>query len=175
MILAILTGLGGVLWALYYLNRDGFDFAALNPFLWKRRAHWKQQYGKLPIFCLTAPIDVAAVLLLAVAKETGEISLEEKNTIKDLMISELKRSRKEADELFVLATHLLNEHGSIIGKVGDILQGCKATFSPEQIQSLGDLLTTVAHVAGDPSERQQTILSEFAGAFHAPSSSDNWA
>jgi len=165
ILLALLSGLGGVIWAIYYLDRTGFDFASLNPFLWMRRAHWKRQYEKDPLFSLNSPLEVACVLLLGVAKEAGEITSDERAAIKALMMSELKRPQREADDLYQASAFLLRDHESIVGKVGRIVEDSRSRFTPEQVDSIESLLESVARTGRAPTERQLAVIDEFREEF----------
>lgn len=175
VLLAILSGLAAVFWALWRLDREGFDFAALNPFLWKRRAHWRQQYEADPLFLLSAPLEVASVLMLAIAREKGEISLEEIYQIKAMMVSKLGRTPQQADELFRASSHLLRQHDSIRGKVADILSPCRNAFTAMHVDTIDGLLTAIVAIAGPASREQAAIMDEFRSFFRPQSSEDAWS
>ena len=81
MLIAAITAIAGLLWALNALQRSGFHFSSLNPFLAYRRWQWSRTYGGRPIYKLERPIDVAAVLLLGVAKADGAITSDQKREL----------------------------------------------------------------------------------------------
>ena len=84
IVLSIITALAGLAWALSSLQKSGFDIQALNPFLWHRRNAWRKKHDTKPIYKLSEPIDVAAILLLGVAKCEGEVSAEQKNKLVEI-------------------------------------------------------------------------------------------
>lgn len=174
IVLAVLSGLAAVFWVIYRLDREGFDFASLNPFLWKRRANWKQKLERDAIYLLETPLEVASLLMVAIAKETGEISMEEKLVIKGLMVSDLKRSQEESEKYFSVSSHFLQKHETIVGKVAKIIEPVKDQFTTEQTSSIDELLTSIASVAGCPSAPQQAVLSEFREAVGGKPKQESW-
>ena len=50
MIIAAITALAGLLWALNSLQRSGFHFSSLNPLLAYRRWQWTRSYGGKAIY-----------------------------------------------------------------------------------------------------------------------------
>ena len=78
IIIAILTAVVGVIWALYRLQNSGVDLNSFNPFYWLRRRAWEAKLGTKPLHRLEKPLEVAAVLVVAALKTEGEISREQK-------------------------------------------------------------------------------------------------
>ena len=101
IVIAVITALAGLIWALNALQRGGFDFNSLNPFLAYRRWQWRSTYGGKAIYKLERPMDVAAVLLLGVAKADGEITSDQKRLLLEMFQSEFNISRDEESDLLL--------------------------------------------------------------------------
>ena len=43
ILIAAITAIGGLIWALYRLQNSGFDLNAFNPFYWARRREWEKK------------------------------------------------------------------------------------------------------------------------------------
>ena len=78
VVIGVLTALAGLIWAIVALQKAGVSISAFNPFLWHRRMNWKNNISEKPLYTLSDPMEVAAVLILGVAKCEGEISAEQK-------------------------------------------------------------------------------------------------
>src|SRR5918999_4509931 len=98
VIIAVITALAGLLWAMNALQRSGFQLSSLNPFLAWRRWQWRKTYGGRPIYKLDRPMDVAAVLLLGVAKADGEITSDQKREPLAPYQGEVSISRDQASD-----------------------------------------------------------------------------
>ena len=99
IVISVITALGGLIWALIALQKSGFDVSVLNPFLWHRRSLWRKKYDTKPIYKLSEPVDVAALLLLGVAKCEGEISSEQKQKILSIFAHDLHLGADDANDL----------------------------------------------------------------------------
>src|SRR5262245_34813909 len=99
IVIAAITAVAGLVWALNSLQRSGFDLSSLNPFLAYRRWQWRRTYGGRAIYRLDRPMDVAAVLLLGVAKADGDITSDQKRELLAMFQAEFGISRDEASDL----------------------------------------------------------------------------
>lgn len=174
ILIGVLTALAGLIWGLYRLQNAGLDLNAFNPFLWHRRRQWEKKAGVPAIYTLERPVDVAGLLLLGIARETGEISLEEKNRIRDLMVSVLKRTPNEARDLFAASSYLLRDYPSINGKVAGIIERSAKSFDPDQVESMRNLMLQVAGIDGGPSDAQLEIIAQFDQALRSTGESGAW-
>ena len=68
IIIAIVTAIAGLIWALIRLQNSGIDLNSFNPFYWARRRKWERQYTMKPIHNLQQPLDAAVVWLVGIAK-----------------------------------------------------------------------------------------------------------
>ena len=101
IVIGALSAMAGLIWAFVALQRSGFNPDSINPFLWYRRAQWRRKYGVRPIYNLDDPMDVAAVLILGVAKCEGEISREQKQAIQGLFETEFGLDNNAAADLLL--------------------------------------------------------------------------
>ena len=101
IVLAVLSSVAGLIWALVALQRSGFGPSAINPFLWLRRLRWRKQYSIPPLYRLDEPMDVAAVLILDMAKCEGEISAEQKRAIQAIFGTSFKLNSDMASDLLL--------------------------------------------------------------------------
>ena len=149
IVIAVITAVAGLLWALNSLQRSGFHFSSLNPFLAYRRWQWSRTYGGRPIYKLDRPIDVAAVLLLGVAKADGAITSDQKRELLAMFQSEFSISRDEASDLLLASSHLIRDEIYLVDHLDKILERSAERFEPDAIGSL------LAHDAQGGSARRQ--------------------
>jgi tellurite resistance protein len=143
----VLGLLGTVVTILLLLSRladAGIDLGGLNPFLWQRRRKWKQKYEGNPIFKLSDPMDVTALLMLAVAKCDGEITREQKSRVLGLFQSEFHLSLKDAQGLLIASAHLHGDGVELREKLRDVIAPALAQFSEAQARSAIELVKNVA-------------------------------
>lgn len=79
IIIATISAIAGLLWALNHLQNSGVALNSFNPFLWARRRKWAKQLGAKPMYGLTDSMEAAALLVVAVAKEHGDITRDTKS------------------------------------------------------------------------------------------------
>jgi uncharacterized tellurite resistance protein B-like protein len=158
MIIAAITALAGLFWALNALQRSGFQFSSLNPFLAWRRWQWMRSHGARPIYKLDKPIDVAAVLLLAVAKADGEITSDQKKELLGMFQGEFGISRDEAADLLLASSHLIRDEIYLVDNLDKVLARSAARFEPETIASLLAMMRRVAALDGSINTEQQKLI-----------------
>lgn len=158
IIIAAITALAGLLWALSSLQRSGFNLNALNPFLAYRRWKWSRTYGAKPIYRLERPMDVAAVLLLGIAKADGEITSDQKRELQNIFQSEFEISRDEAADLLLASSHLIRDEIYIVDHLDKILAPSAAKFELEAVRSLLTMMRRVAALDGSINGEQQKLI-----------------
>lgn len=158
IIIGIITAVAGLIWALNSLQRSGVDLNAFNPFTWARRRKWRRLYGTKPIFTLQRPMEAAALLIVGVLKQEGEISREQKAAVIELFTSQFHLEESQAREVFASSVYLLKDEINLDQSVSGILAPCKAAFTAEQAASLVSMLQQVAALEGSPTEGQQRII-----------------
>ncbi|HKY91636.1 MAG TPA: hypothetical protein VJM11_11380 [Nevskiaceae bacterium] len=172
-IIAILTALAGLIWALHSLQRSGLDLNALNPFLWMRRREWEKKRATRPVFALAYPIEAASVLILAVAREGSELLQKDRERIVDLYMTDLKMSERQAREMLAVNEHMLREGPSLLGEIGKVLAPSRDKFSQEQKASLVSLLHAASGTS-PPMPRQQQLIGEVQAYFQNESAQAAW-
>ena len=158
-VIALITAVAGLLFALNRLQSAGLDLNAFNPFLWYRRAQWRKKYASKPLYGLQHPMDVAASLMLATAKCEGEISSVQKRHILAMYKGEFHIPQEEATALFVASSFLLKDELSIVDQLDNVLARSRGRFTPEQVDSTLQLMERVARIDG-PENREQLRLIE---------------
>jgi len=158
IIIAAITALAGLFWALNALQRSGFSFSAINPFLAYRRWKWSRTYGARPIYRLERPMDVAAVLLLGIAKADGEITSDQKRELQSLFQSEFEISRDEAADLLLASSHLIRDEIYIVDHLEKILEPSAAKFEPMAVTSLLGMMRRIAALDGSINAEQQKLI-----------------
>jgi len=158
MIIAIISALAGLIWALTALQRSGLDLGSLNPFLAWRRWQWRQTYGNKPLYKLDRPIDAAAVLVVGMAKADGEISSQQKQAVLELFETEFDMSRDTASELLLSSSYLIRDELSLIERVDKILEPSALRFEREAVESLLGMMRRIATHDSPMNSEQQRLL-----------------
>lgn len=158
LIIAAITALAGLFWALNSLQRSGFNPSSLNPFLAYRRWKWGRTYGAKPIYRLERPMDVAAVLLLGIAKADGEITSDQKRELQTIFQSEFEISRDEAADLLLASSHLIRDQIYIVDHLDKILELSAPKFELEAVRSLLTMMRRVAALDGSINGEQQKLI-----------------
>lgn len=158
MIIAAITALAGLLWAINSLMRSGFHLADLNPFLAYRRWQWRRTYGGKPIYKLDRPMDVAAVLLLGIAKADGDITSDQKRELQSIFQNEFEISRDESADLLLASSHLIRDEIYIVDHLDKILERSAPRFETENVRSLLRLMRKVAALDGPINAEQQKLI-----------------
>lgn len=167
VVIAVITALAGLLWALNALQRSGFHFSDLNPFLAYRRWQWRKTYGGRPIFKLDSPMDVAAVLLLGVAKADGDITSDQKKHLQGVFQKEFELTRDQAADLLLASSHLIRDEIYIVDHLPKILERSSSKFKPHQVNTLVNLMREVAALDGSINGEQQKLIDATQAYFEA--------
>lgn len=158
IVIAAITAVAGLLWALNSLAQSGWNPSSLNPFAAYRRWQWRRTYGGKPIYNLDRPMDVAAVLLLGVAKADGEITSDQKRELQSIFQSEFEISRDEAADLLLASSHLMRDVIYIVDHLDKILDRSASKFEPENVSSLLRLMRKVAALDGSVNAEQEKLI-----------------
>ena len=158
IVIAVITAVAGLLWAVNSLQRSGFHFSSLNPFLGYRRWRWSRTYGERPIYRLERPMDVAAVLLLGIAKADGAITSDQKRELLAMFQSEFSISRDEASDLLLASSHLTRDEIYLVDHLDKILARSAERFEPDAVASLLGMMRKVAALDGSVNSEQQRLI-----------------
>jgi len=167
IVIGLVTAVAGLIWALVALQRAGFNIDSLDPFAWYRRTQWKKKYGTQPLYTLGNPIDVAAVLLLGVAKCEGEISAEQKKDILHIFEQSFHLSPSDASDLLLASAHLIRNEVYISDRLPKILEPSKPSFTPALVASLLQLMRRVSTIEGTVNTEQEKLITATEKFFSA--------
>ena len=158
IVLSIITALAGLAWALSSLQKSGFDFNSLNPFLWHRRSKWRKKHDTKPIYKLSEPLDVAAVLLLGIAKCEGEVSAEQKNQLVAIFQNDFHLDANQASDQLLASSYLLKDEIYIVDNINKLLELSGPKFTSSQIASLMKLMQQIAKIESPINLEQQKLI-----------------
>lgn len=161
-VIGFITAIAGLLWALNSLQRSGVDLDAFNPFVWWRRRQIKKFYGANPLHVLDNPMEVAALLMLAIAKCDGEVSREEKQFLLQTFEREFRLPVHEASSLLSQVSFLLRDEPDVRGQLEEILDRSRSSFTTEQMESTIELMLQTASLGGRLSEGKQSLINDTA-------------
>lgn len=176
ILIALLTAFAGLIWALWRLQQSGVDLNSFNPFFWLRRHAWAKKVGAKPRHQLTRPMDAAAAILLGALRTEGEISREQKQYLIALFEEKFHLNTNQARELFSATAFMLQDVVDMAAEVRPVLAPSLEKFSPEQKQSVLDMLANVCLLDGEVSGEQQAIIAATQKQFSAAiDTSNEWA
>lgn len=176
VIIGIITALAGLIWALYSLQNSGVDLNSFNPFTWARRRRWRKLYGTKLIFTIERPMEAAALLIVGVLKQEGEISREQKAAVIELFKTTFHLEESQAQDVFTSSVYLLKDELNLDQSVRGILSRSKDRFTAEQSASLIAMLERAATLEGAANESQQRIIRAVAEELAATARTDgSWA
>ena len=161
----VIALLGGLATVLYLLNHLGVDIGWLNPYWWKRRRQWAAKYQGDPIHSIEDPLEVAALLIIGVAKLEGDLTAEQKQAIRDQFSEKFSMSDKATADLLGSATHLLAAPQLVGAQLKELARRNTDRFSAEQAESMLVMMEKTAAAEGDPTDAQREYLYEMRTAF----------
>lgn len=157
----VLGALGTILMILILLHRlseNGIDIGWLNPFAWKRRREWAKKYHANPIYSLASPMEVTALLMVALAKSEGEMTSDQKREIKSKFKDVFHLSDEKASALLTSSSFLLKEGVDEVRNVKKLLERSKEKFTHEQVNSALALFQHIANFEGQTNSFQSEII-----------------
>lgn len=171
IIIGLLTALGTLL---YVMERMRIDIGWLNPWAWKRRRAWSKMATGNPVYGLDKPIDAIALIATAAAKIDGDLSIEEKEALKNIFRNTFNLSEQEASQLLGSSVYLLGPGEDVFQSPEKVLQRSLDQFSDEQKASSMGLLSAIINVGGAPSNLQQEFVSKVRKAIHPNDEKNSW-
>lgn len=103
-------------------------------------------------------MDVAAVLLLGIAKADGDITSDQKRELQSMFQNEFDISRDEAADLLLASSHLIRDEIYIVDHLDKILERSAQRFEPAAVGSLLGMMRRVAALDGDINGEQQKLI-----------------
>lgn len=160
IVLGALGSLVTILWLLHRLAEMGVNLGGFNPWSWRRQRKWRAAYEANPVFAITSPMEVTALLIAAAAKADGDLSLDEKQAILRLFERDFHLSERDAAALLTSSTHLLGKGDEVSQNLAGVLQPSKASFTESQAQSAVAMIEEIAAVGGGPSPLQAEFVDQ---------------
>ena len=164
----VLGLLGSIITILYLLDRMGIDLGGLNPFNWRRRRAWAKRYDGDPIYSIEDPMDVAAILIVGVAKLDGDLSAEQKKVVLNQFKSIFSLDTSAASELLGSAAHLLGAPQVIDTQLDGVAQKNKGKFTKDQAESMIRMMIDLASADGDLTAKQSEYVERMQSLFVPP-------
>jgi hypothetical protein len=164
IIIGIISAIAGLIWALNSLQNSGVNLNSLNPFFWARRRKWVKQLGVKPMHGLTDSMEVAALLVVALAKEHGDITRDTKLEILSIFEQEFGVKRSKAIELYSSSMYYIQDAVNIPAEVRNILKPSKESFSIEHKRKLIEMLNSVSKLE-DELQGQRDIIQSVENEF----------
>ncbi len=164
----VLAALGAIVTILILLNRlsdNGIDIGWLNPFAWKRRRDWAKKYHANPIYSLTTPMEVTALIMVAIAKSEGDMTNEQKREIKTKFKEVFHLTDDKAIALLTSSSYLLKDGVDTIKNIKKLLEPSKDRFTQEQAHSALELIQHIANFDGQANALQREIIQAFKNEF----------
>jgi len=175
IILGFLGVIVTILVLLKRLSDAGIDIGWLNPFAWQRRRAWRKKYQGNPIFSLSDPLEVAALLTTSTAKIDGDLSSEEKAILLELFQSEFHKTEKEASDLLMSSIYLFGNGEDALAKPDKILTASLDSFNEEKAQSLIKLLDAISVVDEKNRALKEAYVQKVKSVFDLHfKSNDSW-
>ncbi|HNP35978.1 MAG TPA: hypothetical protein PKK10_09005 [Woeseiaceae bacterium] len=154
----ILIGLlGTIVSLLYLLDRVGIDLGWINPWSWRRRRNWRNQFQGDPIYAIEDPVQIAALFVVGVARLDGDLSAEQKKATLGLFEEKFSLDARGASQLYAASVHLLAAPQLLESQLEGLAKRAAPTFSTEQAESLGEMIDTIVAMDGDPSDAQRRV------------------
>jgi len=174
IIIDLISGIAGLAWALYSLQNSGVNLNSFNPFFWARRRAWAKQVGTKPIHRLDNPMEIAAVLVVGIAKMEGEITREQKAAILTLFEQTFSMNQKQASEFYSASSYLLQDVYDINAEVKHIIAPGKAQFKEQQTHSTLDMLNQIAIIESPASDEQIRFITNVEAELLPAQQKNNW-
>jgi uncharacterized tellurite resistance protein B-like protein len=161
----ILGILGTVITIFVLINRlrqSGIDFSWLNPYSWARRRRFRKEYEMHPAYTLESPMDVAALFMVAVAKNDGDMTKGQKDKILSLFAAEFTLDGAKSIELLGSSVHIFGRGDDVLDNPSRVLSRTMDRFTSNQVASVLSMLNQVATAEGEPSNSQQKLINKIA-------------
>lgn len=159
---------GAIITILILLNRlgaAGITLDSFNPFAWYRKHKWLNRYHTKPMFTIDDPQKVAALLIVAVAKADGLISIEEKNIILEIFEKDFGHGKQEASGLFTSSAFFLKDEIDFVSNLSKVLELSVRDFSQNQIKFTIECMQKIASMSSENSTEKDKIINQFSKYF----------
>jgi hypothetical protein len=144
--------------AMEALRRFGIDVGWLNPFSFIHRQRWRRKVSTPPLYALTHPVDVVAVMALATVQTTGAISTQQKAGVQDLLCKQLQMNAGDATNLWLSSSHLLRNRALELSEVPSVLAPSADKFTDYHVQTLQSVMRDAAMIEPPINPAQQQLI-----------------
>ena len=144
--------------AMEALRRFGFDVGWLNPLAFFRRRAWQKKTSTPPLYALAHPVDVVAVLALAMVQATGAVTVEQKDGVLALLRQHLGLGDADANSLWLASSHMLRNRALAVSEVPAVLERSADKFTDYHVQTLRAVMQGAAQITPPASAAQQQLL-----------------
>ncbi len=162
IVLGILVAVVGAVVLFNVLSRNAGDAVDNAKELARlpRRLRWQARQRKLSIRALEDPKEAAVVLLLGIARQSGDVSSAQKQEIGRFATTELSVTEDEAHELMLFAGFVLRDVLDFGGELRNVLGPISANTGPEERHRLISAARSVAGADGSPTDTATAGLIE---------------
>jgi hypothetical protein len=176
IILGILGSIITILILLKRLSDAGIDVGWLDPFKWQRRKQWKQRVSTTPLYLIKDPMEATASLMYAMAKCSGDISLEEKNFLLEKFKGDFFLSDNEASSLLNSCSFVVTDCSELQNNIPKFFSNSVQQYTDSQIDSTIELIEQVANLGGGKTETQSEFLDNIINYLKpAPRKTPKWS
>ncbi|MEM7362831.1 MAG: hypothetical protein AAF525_02300 [Pseudomonadota bacterium] len=165
IVIAVITAIAGLLWALNSLQQSGFDLNSLNPFYWWRRRAWEKKQVD-PLYAIESPRELAAVLAFATVRLGGDPTEEQKQFLLKAYEEELLFTAKDGTEMYAVASHLVSTDPNFEHQATKLVAPCKSSLTEEQRTSILKLATEAAACSGTLTDAQTDFINALSKALY---------
>ncbi|MFN4118006.1 phenylacetic acid degradation protein [Acidovorax sp.] len=144
--------------AMEALRRFGIDVGWLNPLAFFRRRAWAKKVTTPPLYTLEHPVDVVAVMALAMVQATGAVTVEQKHGVLALLRQHLALADSDANSLWVASSHMLRNRALAPAEVPAVLERSADKFTDYHVQTLRAVMLGAAQITPPASPAQQQLL-----------------
>lgn len=142
----VVSILGGILIVYLFFNglaELGIRTAGLNPILRYRRRKWKER-SRNPIYNIDSPMEMTALLMVAVGGGGRGLTPEAKHEILRLFETEFHLDRKHASGLLIASEYLLGDGSELRNDLKQVMQKSLRRFTREQAASALSMVQCIA-------------------------------
>lgn len=164
-IIGVITAISVWYWRMQMLGRaarDGADMAKAAANM-PRKLRFQHKAGKGGLKLVNDPREAAAVIMLEIARASGEVSREHKEIMAARMADEFDMDPDEAEALVTHAAWLTREAPAphvVVARMTDLLLKTPG-IGPKEIVDLDDILVAVSEAEGQPSPEQLGLLQAY--------------
>jgi hypothetical protein len=151
--------------AMEALRRFGIDVGWLNPLTFFHRRAWQKKVSTPPLYAIDHPVDVVAVLALAIVQTTGSISSQQKAGVQALLKQHLNLTEVDATNVWLSSSHMLRNRALEPSEVPSVLARSASKFTDYHVQTLGTVLRSAAAIEPPINAAQQQLLSAIDAFF----------